>query len=470
MLSLFSAFVAATSVAVSAPVAQGPAAGPPVRIVMNGTDFTPGDRVRVQVETGEDGYLVVFRVDGDGRIRVLFPLDPDLDAFVRGGKRYELRGRTQRETFLADDRDGTGIIYAALSREPLAFGAFAVNDHWDYDALRLRDSSYDAEADLAAIVRRMSDNGRFDYDVVGYRVNDGRVVAVAGRGYGDPFYDPYWDCLSCGWGRSTVDVHFGIGSRWNRYGGWYDPRWGDPFYYDPFYWDSYYWGSSWWNYPGQRRPITVVNLPRPPIHASTPYGARPRQGTSIPSTVPGAFRPDVPTRVVRPEPRNGTAPSDRGYGSRGRGDDRGSPSRPSNQGNDRPSERRNDPPPSTRPASPPPSNQGGENRGNARRRPNDGLNEVVRTILPTPERRPEESAPIYREPRREPQVERSRPEPREQPVYREPPRVERPAERPAERPSSPPPSAPRVERPSSPPPSAPSAPRNEGGGARRRPG
>lgn len=469
MLSLFNTIVAATSVAIGVPPSPAQGTAAPVRIIMNSTDFAPGDRVRVQVETGEDGYLVVFRVDGDGRIRVLFPLDPDLDAFVRGGKRYELRGRAQRETFLADDRDGTGLIYAALSREPLSFAAYATGDHWDYDALRLRDSSYDAEADLAAIVRRMSDNGRFDFDVVGYRVNDGRVVAAVGRAYGDPFYDPYWDCLSCGWGRTAIDVRFGVGSRWNRYGGWYDPRWGgDPFYYDPFYWDSYYWGSPWWSYPGQRRPITVINLPRPPIQQYRPYSARPRQGTAIPSTVPGAYRPEPP-RVVRPEPRNGTAPADRGgYGSRGRRNDEQDRARPSNNGTpDRPSERRNEPPPSTRPAAPPPSNQGGENRGNARRRPNEALNEVVRSFMP--ERRPEQSAPIYREPRREAPVERSRPEPREQPVYREP-RVERPVERTVERPSSPPPSAPRVERPSSPPPSAPAAPRNEGGGARRRPG
>ena len=55
-----------------------------LRVFLNsGGDYEPGDRVRVEVSPEDDGHLIVFRVDGDGYIRVLFPLDPDLDPFVR---------------------------------------------------------------------------------------------------------------------------------------------------------------------------------------------------------------------------------------------------------------------------------------------------------------------------------------------------------------------------------------------------
>ena len=460
-----------------------PASDATIRITLSAADLAPGGRVRVQVEPSQDGYMVVFRVDGDGRIRVLFPLDPDLDAFVRGGKRYELRGRGERETFLADDRSGSGLIYAALSREPLAFGQYAVNDHWDYEALRLRDQNSDAEADLGAIVRRMSDNGRFDYDVTGYRVHDTPVIASGGggRGYYDPFYDPYWSCLSCGWGYGRgTNINIGIGSRRGSYYGWNDPWYRDPWYYDPFAYNSYYgyygypYAGSGWRYPGQYRPITVVNLPRPQV-PNTPYGFRARARPPI--GVGGAFAPDL-TRSMRPEarPSGGNNGADRGnYDNRGRSrNDDAARSRPSSSG-----DRRESPPPSsnlpasgrTTPSSPPPSSgsAGGGNTGSgsgggydnrARRRPELSRDVSPRVVeAPVERRRVATSQPIFREPRREPMVERSRAEPQqERPVYREPPRVER---------SSPPPqqSAPRYERPSSPA----SAPSQGSDRARRRP-
>src|SRR5881397_2420007 len=64
---------------------------PPVRAwLKGGDDFVRGDHARVQLQIAEDGYLVVLRADADGRVRVLFPLDPGDDDFVRGGRTFEL--------------------------------------------------------------------------------------------------------------------------------------------------------------------------------------------------------------------------------------------------------------------------------------------------------------------------------------------------------------------------------------------
>src|SRR5512132_3955812 len=89
--------------------------------ISNGRRFLPGDRAKVQVRTREDGYLVVFHADPDGTLRVLFPLDPGDDNFVRGGRKYEIRGRGGRESFDVDVSSGRGMVYAAVSRDPFRF-------------------------------------------------------------------------------------------------------------------------------------------------------------------------------------------------------------------------------------------------------------------------------------------------------------------------------------------------------------
>src|SRR5712692_9570247 len=82
---------------------------PPVKVWLDQDNYRRGDKAHVNVQLGEDGYLVVLRADADRRVRVLFPLDPGDDAFVRGGRAIELRGRGDREA----------VNYTAAS--PLAY-------------------------------------------------------------------------------------------------------------------------------------------------------------------------------------------------------------------------------------------------------------------------------------------------------------------------------------------------------------
>src|SRR2546427_12874703 len=106
---------------------------PPVKVWLNQDNyFVQGDRARVNVKVAEDGYLVVLRADADGRVRVLFPLDPGDDAFVRGGQTIEIRSRGDREAFTIDEREGTGVVLAGRSTPPLRFDEFVRGDHWDY--------------------------------------------------------------------------------------------------------------------------------------------------------------------------------------------------------------------------------------------------------------------------------------------------------------------------------------------------
>jgi hypothetical protein len=191
------------------------AVDPPVHVWFNsGGDYTTGDRAKVYAKSADAGYLVVLRADVDGRVRVLFPLDPSDDQRIAGDKKYELKGRGGREAFVADDTTGSGTVLAAYSRTPFRFDQFEKNGHWHADALSgggLKDVQADPESQLRDIVQRMQAGGaHFDYDVATY------TVAAA------PKYvrslDP-WPYYGYGW------------PGWWGYG--FGPRFGSGFLFSP---------------------------------------------------------------------------------------------------------------------------------------------------------------------------------------------------------------------------------------------
>jgi hypothetical protein len=245
---------------------------PPIRIwISNDRRFLPGDGAKVQVRTEYDGYLVVLHVDPEGRLRVLFPLDPDKDNFVRGHKKYEVRGRGGRETFEANDA-GRGAVYAAVSRDPFRFDEFTIADHWDYRALapaRLRE---DSEPELNDLVRRMA-QGSFDYDLLTYDViSRSAYVSSSSRYYSSYYYDD-WCRFSCGrpyFGHSPFGFSVGVfyGRPYRRY--YYDPYFYayDPFY-NPFFYDPYYYGAVYYPryvYPRYVYPRHHYGYGRPYYH------------------------------------------------------------------------------------------------------------------------------------------------------------------------------------------------------------
>jgi hypothetical protein len=236
---------------------------PPIQIwISNDRRFLPGDRAKVQVRTEYDGYLVVLHVDPEGYLRVLFPLDPDKDNFVRGGKKYEVRGRGGRESFEADGK-GRGTVYATVSRDPFRFDGFVVGDHWDYRALAPSRLPNNPEAELNELVRRMA-QGDFDYDLLGYEVVDRAVYA---SGYSSAhrswFYDDPW-CYRFSCGRpyygSSISIFFGRPYRryyydpyFYAYDPFYNPFFYDPYYYAPVYYPRYVYPRPYYYYPYRDR-------------------------------------------------------------------------------------------------------------------------------------------------------------------------------------------------------------------------
>src|SRR6059058_4202591 len=201
---------------------------PPIKVSLNQDNyFERGDRARVKVRTAEDGYVVVLRSDAQGRVRVLFPLDPTGDDFVRGGHTIELRGRGDREAFYVDDSDGSGLVLAARSAAPFKFDGFVRGDHWDYRVLTAREAGDDKEQALLDIVQRMSPDGHFDYDVAQYSVAS---VDSYYSGY-NHYYSPFGMRVGFGYGYGYGWPYYGYGA----YSSCYDPFFYDPFFYGPYY-------------------------------------------------------------------------------------------------------------------------------------------------------------------------------------------------------------------------------------------
>jgi len=135
--------------------------------------FTRGERVRVYFRLDQDAYVTIFRVDTDGRVRILFPREPWEDNFARGGREFEIDGQQlHSDAFTIDDYPGVGYLFAVAAADPFIYDGIQANDHWDYRVIadgRVRGDPYVAMTDLA---QRIVPEGYadWDYDVVTYNV------------------------------------------------------------------------------------------------------------------------------------------------------------------------------------------------------------------------------------------------------------------------------------------------------------
>lgn len=431
MLLTALAFLLNTPVAAPKPIRVSTSDDPPIRVWLNEDTYQPGDRATLKIRLSDDGYVVVLRADADGHLRILFPLDPGTDNFVKGGKTFEVRGRGDRDAFQVDDQSGTGTIFAAVSAQPFTFSGYVLADHWDYKVLGSEDLGSDPEAAMVNLVHNMAGQNHFDYDVTTYTVST--QVAYSGD-YTPSYYPTYYPCWGCGpwYGGSGIFINFRFG--YPRYGFYnscyYDPFWCDDFY-APFYGAYYY--RPYYGYFHPRYAFYGPRGYRPFAPAYRPPFGVPRTTTVTSVGVRNRFSPSGGTTVAR----GGFEPGRRGGGSGSMG---GAPSR----GN-APSR------PEARPAQPsgrqsPPPDRGGRSQPEPRR--GRGNNDQTFTRPSTPIRQePMRPAPRMESPRFE-----SRPAPRMESRPAPAPRME---SRPAPSRSF---SMPSFSRPSAP------APRGGGGG------
>lgn len=314
---------------------QTDALAPPVKIWINSSgQFREGEKARVQVESADDGYLLVLNYDTDGRLRVLFPVDPRDDNFVQGGRRYEVRGRGERESFMVG-RDGNGLVYAAISADPFRLDDFDNGGNWDYSRLSIGDDARDAEADITDLLQSISTSRGFDYDLLDYRVYNYNSGYTTANSWWYPRPYGYWDDYYCDpWYRTSLfgcryypvrGWYLGYGGYGRYYGGW---GYGGGYYGYPRYRNNY-------RYPyvvGRPRGYTIVrrgangNVGRDrfggTMSGSLPRGLGTDRGTIYrPRGNSGRSRPDGDRIDGTPgnSPRNMPADGSRSRGRRAQG-------------------------------------------------------------------------------------------------------------------------------------------------------
>ncbi|HWP38795.1 MAG TPA: DUF4384 domain-containing protein [Gemmatimonadales bacterium] len=132
----------------------------------HGSVVQRGDRVRVFFRTDQDGYVTVFRVDTDGRVRLLHPDAPWEDNFARARRSYEVDRRYGDFAFVIDDYPGEGYVFALVTLDPFDYSQVVRGDHWDYRAIatdgRIAGDPYRALQDIVSLIVPAN------YDTYGY--------------------------------------------------------------------------------------------------------------------------------------------------------------------------------------------------------------------------------------------------------------------------------------------------------------
>ena len=133
--------------------------------------YRRGEAARVYLTIDEPSHVVVFRVDTDGRFRVLFPREPWGDTFVRTQGELEIGGARGDRSFVVDDYPGVGYLFAVASPDPFELDDLTRGDYWDYrllDGGRLRGDPYLLLQELAERITRGAEH---DYDIAPYYVD-----------------------------------------------------------------------------------------------------------------------------------------------------------------------------------------------------------------------------------------------------------------------------------------------------------
>jgi uncharacterized protein DUF4384 len=160
-----------TTVDTTPPAAHRPAARRVTVWSDRDEPYRRGEGARVYISVDEPSYVTVFRVDTDGRLRVLFPREPWTDTYVRGQNQLEVTGSRGGRSFLVDDDPGVGYLFAIAAAEPFDFRDITRGDYWDYrliDGGRIQGDPYVRLTDLAA---RIAPDGDYDYDIAPYYVD-----------------------------------------------------------------------------------------------------------------------------------------------------------------------------------------------------------------------------------------------------------------------------------------------------------
>lgn len=185
--------------------------------------YRPGESMRVYFRTNGDAYVLLYNIDTDGYIHLIYPYGPGDSPFVNSGRTYAIPSRSDPYELAADGPPGVEYVVALASPVPfhdlpsyLADAANAADrggDSGDED-----DPGYivgDPYVGMEQMNHRIIPPGREGdvassdtYYYIDRRVEYPRYVC-ADCHYHQPFFDPY--VTAC----PVVDIH--VDATWVHY-------------------------------------------------------------------------------------------------------------------------------------------------------------------------------------------------------------------------------------------------------------
>ena len=145
---------------------------PNVRLWFRGDNlFRRGDYPDVYFRADEDAYVMIVRVDTDGRLDILSPTHPGDPQLARGGRTYRVDGYS-RGSFHVSDDPGMGYVFAVASWEPWDLDRIASSRSgvYRYAGRRIHGDPFIAVQDLADDLSG-DRYGYYALDHVAYYVN-----------------------------------------------------------------------------------------------------------------------------------------------------------------------------------------------------------------------------------------------------------------------------------------------------------
>jgi hypothetical protein len=122
MVMLRTKWVPGAAVALAAMLAAGVAAARPLSVEIwtdRGDDavYQPGDNMQVKARSNDDSYLLVYTIDSEGGITVLYPFQR-APGMVEGGRTYRMPPENAGYDLKVEPQVGQGYIVALASRLP----------------------------------------------------------------------------------------------------------------------------------------------------------------------------------------------------------------------------------------------------------------------------------------------------------------------------------------------------------------